>query len=162
MKIPADQVYRTWTGSPVLGAALQICDLTVVILPSWMREDTLGKFEVMNFSKSQMKPITNLCSQSNIAPILSFRYDKWLSFRNEDLHLRVKQFGSLQVVIRLGEWPATGSRMGQAESSVRRCQNCPFDMIYDCHFEMIYDSHFESRAVSIGRKSNRNGSETKA
>ena len=27
---------------------------------------------------------------------------------------------------------------------------------------MIYDSRFESRAVSIGRKSDRNGSETKA
>jgi len=32
-----------------------------------MQGDTLGKFEVMIFSKSQMKPITNLCPQSNIA-----------------------------------------------------------------------------------------------
>ena len=35
-------------------------------------------------------------------------------------------------------------------------------MIYDSLFEMIYDSPFESRAVSIGRKSDRNGSETRA
>ena len=35
-------------------------------------------------------------------------------------------------------------------------------MIDDCHFEMNYDSLFESRAVSIGRKSDRNGSETRS
>ena len=33
-------------------------------------------------------------------------------------------------------------------------------MINDCPLEMIYDSLFGSRAVSIGRKSDRNGSET--
>ena len=32
-------------------------------------------------------------------------------------------------------------------------------MIDDCPLEMIYDSLFGSRAVSIGRKSDRNGSE---
>ena len=35
-------------------------------------------------------------------------------------------------------------------------------MIDDCPLEMIYDSPFESRAVSIGRKSDRNGSETRS
>ena len=35
-------------------------------------------------------------------------------------------------------------------------------MINDCPFEMIYDSLFGSRAVSIGRKSDRNGSETQS
>lgn len=51
--------------------------LTIVYLPSWMQGDTLGKSEMMMLSKSQMKPITNLCSQSNIAALLSFWYDKW-------------------------------------------------------------------------------------
>ena len=37
-----------------------------------------------------------------------------------------------------------------------------FEMINACHFEMIYDSLFESRAVSIGRQSDRNGSETQS
>jgi len=32
-----------------------------------MQGDTLGKFEMTIISKSQMTPITNLCSQSNIA-----------------------------------------------------------------------------------------------
>jgi len=162
MKIPADQVYRTWTGSPALGAASQSYGLTTVDLASWMQEDTLGKSEMMILSKSLMKPITNLCSQLNIAPQLSFRYDKWLSLRNEyDLHFEmrictcvIKPFGSLQVVIRFSEWQAAGSRIRQPQTSESRCQNCPF--------EMIYDSLFESRAVSIGRQSDRNGSETRS
>jgi len=170
MKIPADQVYRTWTGSPALGAASQSYGLTTVDLASWMQEDTLGKSEMMILSKSLMKPITNLCSQLNIAPQLSFRYDKWLSLRNEyDLHFEmrictcvIKPFGSLQVVIRFSEWQAAGSRIRQPQTSESRCQNCPFEMINDCHFEMIYDSLFESRAVSIGRQSDRNGSETRS
>ena len=33
MKIPADQVLRTWTGSPALGAALQRCDWPSLICP---------------------------------------------------------------------------------------------------------------------------------
>ena len=35
-------------------------------------------------------------------------------------------------------------------------------MMNVCLFEMIYDSLFESRAVSIGRQSDRNGSETRS
>ena len=35
-------------------------------------------------------------------------------------------------------------------------------MIDDCSLEMIYDSPFGSRAVSIGRPSDRNGSETQS
>ena len=42
--------------------------LTIVNLPSWIQGDTLGKSEMMNLSKSLMKPSTNLCSQFNIAP----------------------------------------------------------------------------------------------
>ena len=69
--------------------------LTIVYLPSWMQEDTLGKSEMMILSKSLMNPSTNLCSQSNIAKtlfsiwqmIISSRWI-WHSFRNEDLHLR--------------------------------------------------------------------------
>ena len=68
MKIPADQVLRTWTGPPALGAASQSYGLTTVNLASWMQGDTLGKSEMMILSKSLMKPITNLCSQLNIAP----------------------------------------------------------------------------------------------
>ena len=70
--------------------------LTIVNLPSWMQEDTLGKSEMMILSKSLMKPITNLCSQLNIASPTLFSIwqmiisSKWIwpSFRNEDLHLR--------------------------------------------------------------------------
>ena len=159
MKIPADQVYRTWTGSPALGAASQSYGLTTVNLASWMQGDTLGKSEMMILSKSLMKPITNLCSNWILHPQLSFRYDKWLSLRNEyDLRFEmrictcvIQPFGSLQVVIRFSEWQAAGSRIRQARAFDSRCQNCPFDMINNCHFEMIYDSLFESRAVSIGR-----------
>ena len=107
---------------------------------------------------------------NRISPKLSFRYDKWFSLRNEYDHpfeMRIctcviKPFGSLQVVIRFSEWQAAGSRIRQAWDYESRCQNCPFDMINDCHFEMIYDSLFESRAVSIGRQSDRNGSETQS
>ena len=159
MKIPADQVYRTWTGSPALGAASQSYGLTTVNLASWMQGDTLGKSEMMILSKSLMKPITNLCSNWILHPQLSFRYDKWLSLRNEydiPFEMRictcvVKPFGSLQVVIRFSEWQAAGSRIRQLQTSESRCQNYPFEMINDCLFEMIYDSLFESRAVSIGR-----------
>ena len=92
-------------------------------------------------------------------PQLSFRYDKWFSLRNEyDLRFEmrictcvIKPFGSLQVVIRVSEWQAAGSRIRQAKTSESRCQDYPFDMINACLFEMIYDSLFESRAVSIGR-----------
>ena len=151
MKIPADQVYRTWTGSPALGAASQSYGLTTVNLASWMQGDTLGKSEMMILSKSLMKPITNLCSNWILHPQLSFRYDKWLSLRNEyDLRFEmrictcvIQPFGSLQVVIRFSEWQAAGSRIRQAKTSESRCQNCLF--------EMIYDFLFESRAVSIGR-----------
>ena len=83
MKISADQVYRTWTGSPALGAASVKDSYVSVFCTSWIQGDTLGKFEMMILLKSQMKPSTNLCSQLNIAPQLSFRYDKWLSLRNE-------------------------------------------------------------------------------
>ena len=159
MKIPADQVYRTWTGSPALGAASQSYGLTTVNLASWMQGDTLGKSEMMILSKSLMKPITNLCSNWILHPQLSFRYDKWLSLRNEyDLRFEmrictcvIQPFGSLQVVIRIREWQAAGSRIRQLQTSESRCQNYPFEMINDCLFEMIYDSLFESRAVSIGR-----------
>jgi len=159
MKIPADQVYRTWTGSPALGAASQSYGLTTVNLASWMQGDTLGKSEMMILSKSLMKPITNLCSNWILHPQLSFRYDKWLSLRNEyDLRFEmrictcvIQPFGSLQVVIRFSEWQAAGSRIRQLQTSESRCQNYPFEMINDCLFEMIYDSLFESRAVSIGR-----------
>ena len=159
MKIPADQVYRTWTGSPALGAASQSYGLTTVNLASWMQGDTLGKSEMMILSKSLMKPITNLCSNWILHPQLSFRYDKWLSLRNEyDLRFEmrictcvIQPFGSLQVVIRFSEWQAAGSRIRQAWAYESRCQNYPFEMINDCLFEMIYDSLFESRAVSIGR-----------
>ena len=72
MKIPADQVYRTWAGSPALGAASQSYGLNAVNLASWNQEDTLGKSEMMILSKSLMKPSTNRCSQLNIAPSTLF------------------------------------------------------------------------------------------
>ena len=159
MKIPADQVYRTWTGSPALSAASAKGSYVSAFCTSWMQGDTLGKSEMMILSKSLMKPITNLCSNWILHPQLSFRYDKWLSLRNEyDLRFEmrictcvIQPFGSLQVVIRFSEWQAAGSRIRQLQTSESRCQNYPFEMINDCLFEMIYDSLFESRAVSIGR-----------
>ena len=68
-----------------------------------MQGDTLGKSEMMILSKSLMKPITNLCSQLNIAPPTLFSIwqiiilSKWIwpSFRNEDLHLRDKSHSAL-------------------------------------------------------------------
>ena len=145
MKIPADQVYRTWTGSPALGAASQSYGLTTVNLASWMQGDTLGKSEMMILSKSLMKPITNLCSNWILHPQLSFRYDKWLSLRNEyDLRFEmrictcvIQPFGSLQVVIRIREWQAAGSRIRQLQTSESRCQNYPFEMINDCLFKWL-------------------------
>ena len=70
---------------------------------SWMQGDTLGKSERLILSKSLMKPITNLCSQLNIAPPTLFSIwqmiisSKWIwpSFRNEDLHLRDKSHSAL-------------------------------------------------------------------
>ena len=83
---------------PALGEAPQTYGLTTVNLASWIQGDANGKSEMMNFSKSQMKPTTNLCSQSNIATQTLFSIwqmpisSKWIwySFRNEDLHLRNK------------------------------------------------------------------------
>ena len=144
MKIPADQVLRTWTGSPALGAASVKGSYVSVFCTSWIQGDTLGKFEMMILSKSQMKPSTNLCSQSNIATQNSlFDMTNNYLFEMRICTCVIQPFGSLQVVIRIREWQAAGSRIRQPQTSESRCQNCLF--------EMIYDSLFESRAVSIGR-----------
>ena len=66
MKIPADQVLCTWTGSPALGAASAKGPYVSAFCTSWIQGDTLGESEMMILSKSLMKPSTNLCSQSNI------------------------------------------------------------------------------------------------
>jgi len=69
MKIPAVRLsFRAGLVEiPTHGVASQIYGLTTVLLHSWMQEDTHGKSEMMIFSKSQMKPSTNLCSQPHIA-----------------------------------------------------------------------------------------------
>ena len=152
MKILADQVLRTWTGSPALGAASQSYGLTTVNLASWMQEDTHGKSEMMIFSKSQMKPITNLCSHLNIAPQLSFRYDKWFSLRNEydrpfEMSICtcvVKPFGFLQLVIHYSEWQLAESRMVLS----RRCKSS-FRKEGHIHFEGIVICHIEKRVWGI-------------
>ena len=162
MKIPAVQLsFRAGLVEiPTHGVALRRYGLTTVDLPSWMQGDTLGKSEMMIFSKSLMKPSTNLCSQFNISKLTLFSIwqmtisSKW--YINYRFEMRIctcviKPFGSLQVVIRFSEWQAAGSRIRQAQIYESRCRSCRFDMIYDCLFEMIYDFHFESRAVSIGR-----------
>ena len=150
MKILADQVYRTWTGSPALGAALQRCDWPSQICPLGCKRIRSASRRWWSFQNLRWSQV--LTSVPNrISPKLSFRYDKWLSLRNEYDHpfeMRIctcviQLFGSLQVVIRFSEWQAAGSRIRQAQTSDSRCQNCLF--------EMIYDSLFESRAVSIGR-----------
>ena len=68
-------------------------------------------------------------------------------------------FGSLQVVIRI-----MNDKLQEAEESNEELQEAGAMtiismMIDDCPLEMIYDSLFGSRAVSIGRQSDRNGSE---
>ena len=175
MKILADQVFRTWTGFPALGAASQSYGLTTVNLASWMQGDTLGKSEMMILSKSLMKPITNLCSNWILHPQLSFRYDKWLSLRNEyDLRFEmrictcvIQPFGSLQVVIRFSEWQAAGSRIRQLQTSESRCQNYPFEMINDCLFKWLSFRNdlwlsFREPSRFYRTESDRNGSETRS
>ena len=164
MKIPAVRLsFRAGlVETPTHGVASQRYGLTTVDLPSWMQEDTHGKSEMMIVSKSLMKPSTNLCSQPNIPQNSLFDMTNGSLFEMRICTCVIKPFGSLQVVIRFSEWQAAGSRIRQAQTSESRCRSCRFDMIYDCLFEMIYDSLFESRAVSIGRKSDRNGSETRS
>ena len=170
MKIPADQVFRTWTGSPVLGAALQRCDWPSQICPLECKRIRSASRRWWSFQSLWWSQLLTSVPNWILHPQLSFRYDKWLSLRNEydiPFEMRictcvVKPFGCLQVVIRFSEWQAAGSRIRQAQTSESRCQNCPFEMINACHFEIISDSLFESRAVSIGRQSDRNGSETRS
>jgi len=125
MKIPADQVLRTWTGSPALGAALQRCDWPSQICPlgcKGIRSASRRWWSFQNLWRSQvLTSVPNRISH----PKLSFRYDKWLSLRNEydiPFEMRictcvVKPFGSLQVVIRIREWQAAGSRIRQVQTS---------------------------------------------
>jgi len=161
MKIPADQVFRTWTGSPALGAASAKDSMLVSFAPlgcKRIRSASRRWWSFRNLWWSQV--LTSV--PNRISPKLSFRYDKWLSLQNEyDIPFEMRictcvimPFGSLQVVIRFSEWQAARSRIRQAQTSESRCQNSLF--------EMIYDSLFESRAVSIGRQSDRNGSETRS
>jgi len=159
MKIPADQVYRTWTGSPALGAASAKDSMLVSFAPLGCKRIRSASRRWWSFQSLWWSQVLTSVSNRISHPQLSFRYDKWFSLRYEyDLPFEmrictcvIKPFGSLQVVIRIREWQAAGSRIRRAQTSDSRCQNCPFEMINDCHFEMIYDSLFESRAVSIGR-----------
>ena len=155
MKIPADQVYRTWTGSPALGAALQ---MAFVLVPFALLNARGYARQV--WDDSQTKPITNLCLQSNIATKTLFSIwqmipvSKWIwpSFWNENLHLR-------DTVIWLSAschspWWMTSCRKPNTTTPDFRQQVPELSllcMINDCHFKMIYDFHFERRAVSIGR-----------
>ena len=161
MKIPADQVYRTWTGSPALGAASAKGSYVSAFCTSWMQEDTLGKFEMMTISKSQMKPSTNLCSQSNIAKTLFSIWQmiissKWIwhSFRNEDLHLRGK-------TIRLSAschspWWMTSCRKPNTTSTDFRKQVPELSLRNDLWLSFREPSRF------YRTKSDRNGSETRS
>ena len=164
MKIPAVRLsFRAGLATiPTHGVASQIYGLTTVLLHSWMQEDTHGKFEILMLSILQTSQVLTFV-HNRISPHYSlFDMTNDYPFEMRICTCVVKPFGSLQVVIRLGEWQAAGSRIGQVQTSESRCQNCPFEMINACLFEMIYDSHFESRAVSIGRQSARNGSETRS
>ena len=134
--------------------------MLVPFYTSWIQGDTLGKSEMMILQSLWWSQV--LTSVPNrISPpktlfsiwqmIISSKWFMTIVSKWGFAPAWLKPFGSLQVVIRLGEWQAAGSRIRQARAFDSRCQNCPFDMIYNCHFEMIYDSLFESRAVSIGR-----------
>ena len=155
MKISADRVYRTWAGLPAFGAALQ---RAFVLVPFALLNARGYAWQV--WDDSQMKPITNLCSQSNIAPktlfsiwqmILSSKWI-WPSFRNEDLHLRDKSI-RLSASCHSHSWMTSCRKPNTTTPDFRKQvpELSLLCMINDCHFEMIYDSHFESRAVSIGR-----------
>ena len=170
MKIPADQVYRTWTGSPALGAASQSYGLTTVNLASWIQGDTLGKLEMMILSKSLMKPITNLCSQLNIAPLTLFSIwqmiisSKWIwpSFRNEDLHLRDKAI-RLSASCHSHSW-MTSCRKPNTTSTDFRKQVPELSFWNDKWLSLRNDLWLSSREPSrfYRTKSDRNGSETRS
>ena len=162
MKIPADQVYRTWTGSPALGAASQSYGLTTVNLASWMQGDTLGKSEMMILSKSLMKPITNLCSNWILHPQLSFRYDKWLSLRNEyDILFEMRICTCVIKAIRLSAschspWWMTSCRKPNTTSKDFRKQVLELSFRNDIWLSFREPSRF------YRTKSDRNGSETRS
>ena len=82
----------------------------------------------------------------------------WFTFR-EKVAPAKQTFGSLQVVIRI-----MNDKLQEAEEDKQKLNKQVLWLSYlcmtnDCPLEMIYDSLFGSRAVSIGRQSDRNGSE---
>ena len=137
---------------------------------SWMQGDTLGKSEMMILSKSLIKPITNLCSQLNIAPPTLFSIwqmiisSKWIwpSFRNEDLHLRDK-------AIRLSAschspWWMTSCRKPNTTTTDFRKQVPELSFWNDKWLSLRNDLWLSFREPSrfYRTKSDRNGSETRA
>ena len=161
MKIPADQVLRTWTGPPALGAASQSYGLTTVNLASWMQGDTLGKSEMMILSKSLMKPITNLCSQSNIANtlfsiwqmILSLKWI-WHSFRNEDLHLRDTAI-RLSASCHSHSWMTSCRKQNKTSTDFQK-------QVPELSFRNDIWLSFREPSRFYRTKSDRNGSETRS
>ena len=169
MKIPADQVLRTWTGPPALGAASVKGSYVSVFCTSWMQGDTLGKSEMMILSKSLMKPITNLCSQSNIANTLFSIWQmtipsKWIwpSFRNEDLHLRDKAI-RLSASCHSHSW-MTSCRKPNKTSTDFRKQVPELSFWNDKWLSLRNDLWLSFREPSrfYRTKSDRNGSETRS
>ena len=82
----------------------------------------------------------------------------WFTFRDKVAPAKWT-FGSLQVVIRI-----MNDKLQEAEEDNTQTAKQVLWLSYpcmtnDCPLEMIYDSLFGSRAVSIGRQSDRNGSE---
>ena len=82
----------------------------------------------------------------------------WLTFR-EQVAPAKQTFGSLQVVIRVMNDKLQEAEESNEELQVAGAMTIISMMIDDSPLEMLYDSLFGSRAVSIGRQSDRNGSE---
>ena len=82
----------------------------------------------------------------------------WFTFRDKVAPAKWT-FGSLQVVIRFCEWQAAGSR--RRWLTIYKAGAMTIIPMYDKWLSVWndYDSLFGSRAVSIGRQSDRNGSE---
>ena len=172
MKIPAVRlsVRAGLVEIPIHGVALQKYGLTNVDLPSWKQGDTHGKSEMMIFSKSQMKPSTNLYSQLNIPRKLSFRYDKWLSLRNEyDLPFEMRICTCVIKAIRLSaschshSWMTSCRKPNKTSTNFRK-QVPGLSFWDDKCLSLRNDLWLSFREPSrfYRTKSDRNGSETRS
>ena len=152
MKIPADQVLRTWTGSPALGAASAKDSMLVSFAPlgykgirsaslRWWSFQNLRWSQVLTSVPNRISPPKTLFSIWQI--IISSKWGfapAWYS------HSALCKLSFALVNDKLQE-----AEEGNEELQEAGAMTIISMMIDDCPLEMIYDSLFGSRAVSIGR-----------